>query len=203
MEVNEKIIETNKKLVERYPFLLPRNVFDDELDEDYNYESTWYDCIDEGWQIGFGEILLEDLRKALIETDYIDEFRFMQIKEKYGSLRIYCNAVPRKVRDVLHKYEFISQCVCIECGSPHACVVNCYGWYLPLCKDCWNKLSKKREEKGYTPISYEEAGGESCELPDSYTVTTFFKGEDKEIVYDISETTNKIKEAYEKRKNKC
>ena len=204
MNENE-VIEINKELVERYPFLLPRNVFTDKVISDYNYEFTNYDDIATGWRIGFGEFLLEDLREALVKTNYLDKFRFTQIKEKYGSLRMYTNGNPEEVYDIIQKYEFISEYICYKCGSPHACVVDDYGWYLPLCKDCWDKANKLREEKGYKTISYEKAVGKNlCELPDSYTIKRYSYGGYEDIVYDISDTAQKIREAYKARKeNKC
>lgn len=205
LQDEKQVIEINKELVERYPFLLPRNVFTDKVISDYNYKFTNYDDIATGWRIAFGEFLLEDLRDTLIKTSYLDKFRFTQIKEKYGSLRLYCNSAPEEVYDVLQKYEFISEYICIKCGSPHACIVDDYGWYLPLCKDCWDKSNKCREEKGYKIKSYEEAVGEELyELPDSYTMTRYSNGNTENIVYDISETTQKIRKAYNARKeNKC
>lgn len=195
------VIENNKKLIENHPYLLPRNVFSDEVRGDYNYEFTWYDDIPEGWRIAFGEFLLEDLRDALLKTNYLDRFRLFDVKEKYGSLRIYCNAAIQEVHDVIRKYEYISQYICFNCGSPHACIVNDYGWYLPLCEECWNKEKMERQEKGCRIMSYEEAGGKIYELPNSYTVVTYSNGEEKEITYDISETVNKIKKAYSERKD--
>ena len=195
------VIENNKKLIENHPYLLPRNVFSDEVRGDYNYEFTWYDDIPEGWRIAFGEFLLEDLRDALLKTNYLDRFRLFDVKEKYGSLRIYCNAATQEVHDVIRKYEYISQYICFNCGSPHACVVNDYGWYLPLCEECWNKQNIERQEKGHRIMSYEEAGGKIYELPNSYTVVKYSNGEEKEITYDISETVNKIKKAYSERKD--
>jgi hypothetical protein len=204
-KVEKEVIERNKELVERYPFLLPRNVFTDKVIPDYDYEFTEYDNIATGWRIAFGELLLEDLRETLVKTDYLDSFRFLQIKEKYGSLRLYTNGAPEEVYDVLQKYEFISECICIKCGSPHACIVDDYGWYLPLCEECWNNSNKWREEKGYKVKSYKEAAnGNLYELPDSYTITRYSHGLYTDIVYDISDVSQKIREAYEIRKgNKC
>ena len=197
MDIDVNVIKKNKELVERHPYLLPRNVFSDEVRGDYNYEFTLYDDIPEGWRIGFGEFLLEDLRDALVKTNYLNRFRFMQIKEKFGGLRLYCNGAPQEVHDGLRKYEYISQFIFIYCGSPRACIVDDYGWYLPLCKDCWDKQNEKREEKGHRTMSYVEASdGEFCELPDSYTVEIYSNGEETKIVYDINETVNKIKKAY-------
>ena len=200
-KVEKEVIERNKELVERYPFLLPRNVWTDKVIPDYDYEFTEYDNIATGWRIAFGELLLEDLRDALVKTDYLDKFRFTQIKEKYGSLRLYCNGAPEEVYDVLQKYEFISEYICIKCGSYHACIVDDYGWYLPLCKECWDNSNKWREENGYKVISYEEVVGKSTHgLPDNYTIRRYSMGKTEIIVYDISDTTQKIREAYETRK---
>lgn len=196
----------NKKLVKLHPYLLPRNVWTDKVVRDYDYSWTEYDCISKGWQIGFGKFFLEDLREACLKTNFLYKLRFTQIKEKYGSLRLYNNGAPQEVHDVLTKYEFISEYVCIQCGSPHACIVDDYGWYLPLCKNCWNKFNKKREEKGYRTVSWEDAvGNNKVGLPDEYKITRYSKNDgETTIAYDISETANKIRKRFEKRKtNKC
>ena len=118
-----------------------------------------------------------------------------------NSLRMYNNGAPQAVHDVIHKYEFISEYICIECGSPHACVVNSYGWYLPYCKDCWDKNNKRREVKGYRTVPWDEVADEEyVGLPDEYKVETFSKDGCKHTTYDISETTNKIRKKFEKKK---
>ena len=137
----------NKKLIKKYPFLLPRNVWTGKVPKDYDYTYTEYGCLSKGWKAGFGKFWLEDLHEALIKTNFMDKFMFMELKEKYGSFRQYCNGAPEEVHEVIRKYEFISEYICYQCGSPHACVVNDYGWYLPLCKDCWDKNNKKRAKK--------------------------------------------------------
>ena len=76
--------EQNKKLVEEYPFLLPRNVFSDEIDEDYDYEFTWLDEMPDIWRIKFSEQMLKELKEILIEGDYLYDYRICQIKEKFA-----------------------------------------------------------------------------------------------------------------------
>lgn len=189
----------NKKLIKRYPFLLPRNCWTGKVVDDYDYSYTEYDCIDIGWRKAFGKLLLEDLREACIKTNYLYELRLEQIKEKYGQLRIYTNAAPQEIHDVIRKYEFISEYVCIHCGKPEAIVVNNYGWMLPLCKDCWNASNKRRESKELETIPWKIAShNQITGLPDSYKLTIFSQG--KEIVkeIDISKTTKKIKRKYQK-----
>lgn len=192
----------NKKLIKLHPYLLPRSVWSDKVVKDYDYTWTEYDCICKGWQIGFGKFLLEDLREACLKTDFLDKLRFMQIKEKWGSARFYINGAPQEVHDVLTRYEFISEYVCCYCGSPNACVVDDYGWYLPMCKCCWDKVNKRRQKRGYKIISWEEAVGDhKVGLPDEYMVRRYSKEGDVVTTYDISETANKIRKKYEKRKH--
>ena len=190
----------NKKLIKKYPFLLPRNVWTGKVPKDYDYTYTEYGCLSKGWKAGFGKFWLEDLREALIKTNFMDKFMFMELKEKYGQFRQYCNGAPKEVHEVIRKYEYISEYICYQCGSPYACVVNDYGWYLPLCKDCWNKNNKKRAEKGYKIVSWDEVADESCiGLPNEYKYTTYSKGEDIVTTVDISEITNKILKKFHSR----
>lgn len=193
----QKIIR-NKKLVKRYPFLLPRNVWTGKVVEDYNYEFTEYDSILDGWQIGFGKYLLEDLRDALIKNNYLHELRLLQVKEKFGELRIYTNGAPEDVRRVIDKYEVISQHVCSRCGSPYAALTDT-GWVMPYCESCFQKINDRRSKGGYKPMDFNDVKCCDVGLPDSYRYSVFKNGEDKKITVDITETTNKIKKTWEKR----
>lgn len=193
----------NKRLITRYPFLIPRNCWTGKIPSDYDYSYTEYDCLDRGWQIEFGKYLLEDLREACIKNNFLNELQIIQWKEKYGSMRLYINGAPQDVHDVINKYEFISEYICIQCGSPYACVVNNYGWYLPLCEECWNKNNRLREKRGFKTKSWEEvAKGNVGGLPDSYSYRTFSKDDDVTTTVDISETASKIRRKYEKRVQK-
>lgn len=140
--VNEKskdsdiYVEWNKKLVERYPFLLPRNRWTDEVLENYGYEWTELDAMPEGWRIAFASEMLEELREELIKFDYLYKYRIVQLKEKFGELRIYDNGVPKgcRVWDIIDKYTHLSTKVCIYCGKPAQWITK--GWIYFLCDDC-------------------------------------------------------------------
>ena len=54
-------VEENKKLIEKYPFLMPRNVWTDELLKDYDYSFTLYDEMPKGWADAFGMQMLEEI----------------------------------------------------------------------------------------------------------------------------------------------
>lgn len=193
----------NKKLVKLHPYLLPRSVWTGKVVKGYDYTWTEYDCLGKGWKIGFGKFLLEDLRESCLKTGYLDKLQFSQIKEKYGRLCLYNFGAPQEVHDVIQKYEFISQYICYYCGSPEATIVDDYGWYLPVCKCCWDKNNKKREQKGYKVIKpWEEVADlNDVGLPNEYKYTTYYpdKGAETTTV-DISETANKIRRKYNKRR---
>lgn len=131
-------IEENKKLIEKYPFLLPRNRWTDEVSEDYDYSYTEMDAMPGGWRIAFGDAMLEELAAAL--GDYAKEYRITQIKEKYGGLRWYDNGAPTHCGHygVINKYESMSYHICIECGAAATKVST--GWISPYCDTCATKL---------------------------------------------------------------
>lgn len=134
----------NKKLVERFPFLMPRNVWTDKEIKDYNYDWTYLDDMPVGWKKAFGILLCEELKDELIKFDFLDKYRLLQVKEKYASLRWYDNGYPvgSKISDIVSKYEFISQFVCMECGkidSPEIYDRWCYVY----CERDWLNLKKR------------------------------------------------------------
>ena len=147
----ERSKEENKRLCERYPFLIPWNRWSGKRITDakdggywpgnndipeYDYEYTELDDMPDGWQIAFGEQMCEEIRDALIEDGDLDRYRVSQIKEKYGSLRWYDNGVRvgSRVHDIVRKYEFMSAGTCIVCGKPATRIT--LGWISPFCDDC-------------------------------------------------------------------
>ena len=134
--------ETNKKLVEEYPYLLPRNVWTGEVVDGYDYSWTELDNVPMGWVELFLH-MCEEIREPLIQANYIDEFRFLQIKEKYGSLRAYTTGAPEEVHNIINKYEALSQRTCVECGKPATKISQ--GWICPYCDECAEKLSQRRK----------------------------------------------------------
>lgn len=137
---------TNQELLERYPFLKPRNVWTDELYEDEDW--TLLDEMPTGWRIAFGEQMCEEIREALIKADCLDEYRILNIKEKYGMLRWDSNAAPQEVHDIVSKYERISERICIRCGRPATKVT--LGWISPYC-DCVD-TDERLKHYHYIPI---------------------------------------------------
>ena len=140
--------ETNKRLVEEYPFLQPRDIWTDEIPKDYDYEYTLLDELDAGWRKAFGESLLKELKEILVKGNCLNTYRVDQIKEKYSTLRWYDHGYSEDVADeiykLLSKYEDLSAFVCIDCGKPATQVTQDY--ICPYCDECVVKHSRTKEK---------------------------------------------------------
>ena len=136
--------EENKALCEKYPFLTwygdPLYAGYDESSElDYDY--TWEDEVPEGWRSAFCPQMWDELKAILEKADYVNEFRFAQIKEKYGELRLYWCGAPNEIYDEVsaweEKYMDLSVRTCIHCGKPAEYMTT--GWITYVCEDCAKK----------------------------------------------------------------
>ena len=62
----------------------------------------------------------------------------MQIKEKYGSLRLYYCSLPEDLYNEVeaweNKYVNLSEKICINCGKPATHMTT--GWINYICEDC-------------------------------------------------------------------
>ena len=96
----------NKKLIMEYPFLLIRNVFTDEPPiEDRFYKYTYLDDVPEGWREAFSDQLYTELKAALVRAGRLDDYRILQITEKYGELRWYDHGGTRKPKTLFENTE--------------------------------------------------------------------------------------------------
>lgn len=121
----------------KYPFYISRNVFTDKF---LGFTHTWYDEIPRGWRIAFGKQLSKDLKAALKKDGIIKTFRFQQIKEKYGTLRLYNNGEGENTHKVIRYYENLSMCYCFMCGKPARYCTQ--GWIEYLCEDCFKEIER-------------------------------------------------------------
>ena len=135
----------------KYPFIKSRNVWTGKF---LGYSTTWYDQIPTGWKKAFGKQFLKELKEALIKDKLIEDFRFHQIKEKYGSLRLYSNYVGKESEKVIRKYEDMSTDYCICCGKPAK--YETMGWIEFLCEKCFLDSEVKANKNLDTPEKIEE-----------------------------------------------
>ena len=147
--------EKNRRLCERYPFLIPRNRFsgmriteagnggfwpgNPEAIPPYDYQYTELDDMPDGWRIAFGIQMLEELREELIRHDCLDKYMIVQIKEKYGFMHWYDSGNTEHGREIIEKYADMSKRICIDCGKPARFIST--GWIRPLCGECAEMIS--------------------------------------------------------------
>lgn len=141
----------NIKLIIKYPFLKPiqwvgvkdilRDIFTlrfSELKHDiYLYDYTMLDLLPEGWRKTFGLQMCEDIKKALIKNNALHKWRIIELKEKWGMLRLYGTDSYLELEEVLDYYEDLSMCYCINCGKPVRYVTMGYTEYV--CRECFEK----------------------------------------------------------------
>lgn len=198
----------NRHLAKKYPWIIPRN-WQDKIPKDYDYSYTWWE-LPTGWHKAFGQMYLEELGEAVEEAGLKNKFMIYEIKEKYGMLRVYTSGASEKIFNIIDKYEYISENVCIGCGKPNVPMIN-ESWISPWCFDCYKKnwrsserhISKHREiEKAsdeQIKNSYDKYAGDS-QIATSYTTRRYDKDGYKDIVYDISDTVEKIINRWNKRR---
>lgn len=145
-KTKKEIQKKNRCLCQRYPFLLPRNVWTGKVVENYNYTWTEADCFEPGWWKRFGIPLCEDLREVLLKYDYLEKFRFSQIKEKYGSLCLYDFGAPKEWNEHLYAWEYISEHTCVRCGA-FPVKMRDDGWVSPYCDSCFSRINKNASKE--------------------------------------------------------
>lgn len=95
---------------------------------------TELDGMERGWRKAFGIQYMQELKKQLKKDKMLYKWRIMDIKEKYGTLRVYCNYGSKELYNIIDKYEELSYHTCIRCGKPATKISK--GWISPYCDDC-------------------------------------------------------------------
>jgi hypothetical protein len=109
--------------------------------------SSWLDDMPPGW-LPFLKELEKDI-DLILATHPGSYFLVEQMKEKWGGLRLYHSSSPdiaKQVEKLIEKAENDSEEFCYDCGQPAVYETN--GWVTFVCKDCAEKLLKKRQESG-------------------------------------------------------
>lgn len=101
--------------------------------------NEYYECGD-GWipLIEEAKTIIAKYNQKLKEEDLDAEpLEFIQIKEKWGGLRIYLNYYVQEIADQIHELESKSLYICEHCGT----IKNVkrdwtHGWIMTLCDKC-------------------------------------------------------------------
>lgn len=180
----------NKKLIKKFPWLLPRNVLTNKPLDDYNYEFTLYDDIPSGWAKAFGMMICKEIQEELEKNNLVNTYSIQQIKEKYGELRWYSNGTE-KIYNIIDKYSTLSANICICCGKPDVPYLTT-GWIMPICEKCYYK-------KFRNPREYKEICSEDYRMSDSLSYKKFSKEGESLYVTSIKETADKIRHNWNKK----
>lgn len=125
-----------------YPFLIPRDI-EGKRDEEFDYEYLGLE-IPIGWHRLFLQ-MCGDIKPVLEKANMLDDFYFLQVKEKYNRLECYHNGAPKEVDDIIAKYEMMAGYICAKCGRPATCETT--GYIASFCDDCLDLLRKRQESE--------------------------------------------------------
>ena len=95
---------TDKEIIKKYPFARVYSFKGEAL------EYSWLELIPSVWAEAFGEQMLEDLAKA-IKRSGAGKVHIIDMKEKYGELRIQTDVYNEEIERVIDKYEKISRSI--------------------------------------------------------------------------------------------
>lgn len=121
--------DKTKKLFDSYPKLFPK---DRTIQQ--SLMAFGFEC-DDGWY----EILDKLFSKMTTTGEPIE---VVQVKEKFGTLRVYVNGASDAVHDMIDEAEEESGKTCERCGKPGKLYDD--GWMTTLCDECEKAYKESR-----------------------------------------------------------
>lgn len=89
------------------------------------------------WGIECGEgwyNILDEMMAKIAALPPPEGFCFSQIKEKFGTLRVYTDGWSEEINTIIDEAEAKSAVTCESCGKPGK--INQGGWLKCLCEEC-------------------------------------------------------------------
>ena len=160
--------------VEKYPFLRVRDI-DGSPDMTAEYPLVGLEVPD-GW-IPLFLMMCEDIKAALEKegAKALEDFYFLQVKEKYNSLRCY-HTGSKEIDEIIDKYSYISRYVCTRCGKQATFETD--GYIASFCDDCWKDIARHET-------------GEWLEFSDTFTISGYGKGQHYKKEISIKDEWNR------------
>jgi hypothetical protein len=90
--------------------------------------------------LGWESLVTEALTKLAGNRNYDKDLQILQIKDKFGGLRIYTNFTNERIGEIISAAELLSSRTCIECGATEEYVDR--ENYSNFCKTCRDLRSK-------------------------------------------------------------
>lgn len=100
-----------------------------------------------GFEIGDGWIpimreLCEKIQVIIDNNPEYDDFRFTQVKEKWGGLRVYCNYDPKEIDDLIDEAVAKAYVTCEVCGEKGSLRED-LSWIVTLCDKHYEDSKRK------------------------------------------------------------
>lgn len=128
---------TLKELLAKYPTIFSKG--------DYSIPDAWIPIVDKLCANIEEYFALRRGARLFIESDTGEQFTCLQMKEKFGELRFYCNHYYPIIDQLIDYASYQSRSICQKCGSRYN--VNVYGpWISYLCDKHAPKEDKLKEE---------------------------------------------------------
>ena len=141
-------IAEQKEVVDLYPFLAERDV-EGNVALDSHFPMMCLE-IPDGWYELFFQ-MCEEIKDALKAKSLLNEFYFIQIKEKYGELVCYANRHVDEVEDIIAKYSEMSRYICMACGRIARYTTK--GHIVPMCDGCLQEKGATGSHPAYSEIT--------------------------------------------------
>ena len=91
-----------------------------------------------GWLAEFYELCRQ------LTTEVSEDFKWAQLKEKYGGARCYYwGHITPYGEELICQFEIDMQSVCEVCGEPSTLRTD--GWWMSLCDQCYKENLKEEE----------------------------------------------------------
>jgi len=116
--------ENTEKLFTRF-----KSFFHPELGMQDNLMCFGFEC-GNGW---FG--IIWNLCESIEPHVKNGKFKVTQVKEKFGTLRFYCEGANDEIHSLIGKAELLSASTCEQCGDPGKSRSR-GGWYSTVCDTC-------------------------------------------------------------------
>mgnify|MGYP006921304027 CR=1 FL=1 len=126
------------KLFIKYPHLFPNGRKVDERKSlmlfGMEHDDGWFNLLDN--TLGCIQNYVDNNKK--------DQPVVLQVKEKYGGIRIYLSPQDDMINGMIWLAEYISNHTCEQCGKSG--LLKDMGYVKTLCEECYNEKQKERLE---------------------------------------------------------
>jgi hypothetical protein len=91
-----------------------------------------------GW-MKLGCELLHEFHDLKTNKVLSPTFAVLQMKEKFGGLRVYCSEEPLIVQKLIESFAEMASKTCQDCSYHPAKLLEHRGWMRTLCENCANR----------------------------------------------------------------